>query len=237
MQNTLETVLTIYKTKHPQASAIFWAGSVAKNKQVTASSDLDLVIVYKELANPYRQAFIFEQWPVDTFVMDEKALLNFFEINKQKGTPGLLSMVAEGIEIPATSDFSKRLKEVAQNKLAEGPNKLTKEEIASSRFLLTDVLEDIACPANEQEQLSAVMFLHEKLATFYLRSNNQWSAQGKVLIRRLHMYNNQMAQKFYQSFDLFFKTNDPQMIFKLADEILTPFGGRLWDGFYAESER
>ena len=31
------------------------------------------------------------------------------------------------------------------------------------------------------------------------------------------------------------KKTQLQKIFKLADEILIPFGGRLWDGFYVES--
>ncbi len=73
MQNPLDTILTMYKAKHPGASAMYWAGSVANNKKITPRSDLDLVIVYKQLAKPYREAFIFNEWPIDTFVMNEKA--------------------------------------------------------------------------------------------------------------------------------------------------------------------
>lgn len=237
MQNPLETILTIYKTKHPGASALFWAGSVSKNKKVTASSDLDLVVVYKQLAKPYREAFTLNEWPIDTFVMDEKSLLNFFEVNVKKGTPGLLSMVGEGIEIPASSEFSLRLKEIALQKLAQGPLPLTKEEINSSRFLITDLLDDIMQPACKHEQMSAVMMLYAYLATFYLRSNNQWAAQGKVLVRRLELFNGPMADIFYKSFDHFFKTGNPDMIRHLVDEVLEPRGGRLWNGFYSESDK
>ena len=187
------------------------------------------------LPHAYRQAFIYEQWPIDTFVMDEKSLLNFFESNVQKGAPGLLSRVAEGIEIPASSEFSKRLKEFAQQKLAHGPLRLTKDEIDKTRFLITDLLDDILHPAQAHEQMSAVMMLYAHLATFYLRSNNQWAAHGKVLVRRLEMYNPDTAYQFYYSFDHFFKTNDVQKIAVLVDDILAPFGGKLWNGFYSES--
>ncbi len=141
-------------------------------------------------------------------------------------------MVAQGIEIPSPSEFSLRLKEIAQQKLAQGPVRLTIQEIDNYRFLITDLLDDIASPACKHEQMSAVMLLYAQLATFYLRAHNQWTGEGKILVRRLELYNEHMAQKFYKSFDHFFKTYDPQLILHLADEILEPWGGRIWDGYH-----
>lgn len=235
MKNAIETVQEVCRVKHPNAKAIFWAGSVAKNKNQTSKSDLDLVIVYDQLPNAYREAFIFNNWPIDTFVNDEKTLLNFFEINKKNGTAGLLSMVAEGIEIPSAIDYSTKLKQIAQDMLNQGPIPLTVDEINASRFSITDLLDDISEPCSKHEQLSSILQLYSLLAKFYLRTNKQWAGDGKSLVRRLELYSPEFAAQFYDSFESFFKTNDVTKIIEIADVVLMPFGGRHWDGFYLKA--
>lgn len=235
IKTALETVREVCKIKHPNAKAIFWAGSVARNKNQTPKSDLDLVIVYDQLPNAYREAFIYNNWPIDTFVNDEKTLLNFFEINKKNGTAGLLSMVVEGIEVPDSSYYSSKLKQIAQNMLNQGPIPLTVDEINASRFSITDLLDDISEPCSKHEQLSSVMQLYSLLAKFYLRANKQWAGDGKSLVRRLEEYNLENAVQFYESFEYFFKTNNVLKIVDLTDAVLAPFGGRHWNGFYLKA--
>jgi len=235
MKNAIEVVKEVCKIKHPNAHAIFWAGSVAKNKGTTARSDLDLVIVYDQLPNAYREAFIYNNWPIDTFVNDEKRLRNFFEINRKNGTSGLLSMVAEGIEVPQSTEFSYMLKQLAIEMLKQGPVPWTIDEINSARFFITDLLDDIIEPHTSAEQFSSVIYLYGLLAKFYLRSNNQWAGDGKYVTRKLEEFNPKMAGSFYDSFESFFKTKDTRKIAALVDDMLAPLGGRHWDGFYLKA--
>ena len=63
----LPTIQKLIKERYPDAKAIFWAGSVSVN-QGTSASDLDLVIVFEEVAHAYREAFIYDGWPIDAFI-------------------------------------------------------------------------------------------------------------------------------------------------------------------------
>ncbi len=236
MKNALETLLEVCKIKHPHAKAIFWAGSVAKNERTTKKSDLDLVIVYEQLPNIYREAFIHNNWPIDTFVNDDKSLKNFFEINRKNGTAGLLSMVAEGIEIPHSTEYSAALKKIAIQMLNQGPIPWTSDEIKSAQFFITDLLDDITDSHSQEEQLSSVIYLYGLLAKFYLRTNLQWAGEGKYLMRKLESFNPKTATLFYDSFDSYFKTNSLLNIISLTDSILAPYGGRHWDGFYLKTQ-
>ncbi|PPE03066.1 Aminoglycoside N(6')-acetyltransferase type 1 [Holospora curviuscula] len=59
----LATIQKLIKERYVDAKTVFWAGSVAAN-QGTDSSDLDLVIVFESLPNAYREAFIYDGWPI-----------------------------------------------------------------------------------------------------------------------------------------------------------------------------
>ena len=72
------TLEKLMKERYQNALAIFWAGSVS-NEQGTDGSDLDLVIVYEKLPNAYREAFIYDGWPIDAFIHDLDTLRYFFE--------------------------------------------------------------------------------------------------------------------------------------------------------------
>ena len=63
----------IQKDRYPNSDIIFLAGSVARGEG-TATSDLDLVVVFQQLPAAYRESFQFEGWPVEAFVHDPETL-------------------------------------------------------------------------------------------------------------------------------------------------------------------
>ena len=91
----------IRSARYPDASAIFAAGSIVRGEG-TATSDLDLVVVYASLPSAYRESFRFGGVPVEAFVHDPETLEYFFvDVDRASGVPALPQMVVEGIEIPA----------------------------------------------------------------------------------------------------------------------------------------
>nr|MBA4184122.1 nucleotidyltransferase domain-containing protein [Acidobacteriota bacterium] len=66
----------ILQTKYPSAEFAFLAGSIVRGEG-TAFSDLDIVIIYKELPNAFRESFYFRKFPVETFVHTPETL-NYF---------------------------------------------------------------------------------------------------------------------------------------------------------------
>lgn len=53
MKNYKAIIDKLKNERYPNAKAIFWAGSTAKN-QATSTSDVDLVIIFEELDHAYR---------------------------------------------------------------------------------------------------------------------------------------------------------------------------------------
>lgn len=222
---------------YPNAKAIFWAGSTAKN-QATSTSDVDLVIIFEELDHAYREAFIYEDTPIDAFMHDPKTLSYFFDyIEAKDGRPALIQMIANGIEVLGVDNFSNEIKSLAQKAFEAGPKKWNKEEIDKERFLITDILDDIKSPKTKDEQMVSAVHLFEPLIQFYFRSQGKWSASGKSLIRLFNNDNPVLASKYTKGFNNLFKDGKTEGLESVVKEILEPFGGLLWNGFRSDAPR
>ena len=231
----LLTLKKLLSERYQDALAIFWAGSVS-NDEGTSASDLDLVIVYEQLPNAWREAFIFEGWPIDAFVHDKDTLRYFFEESKNgSGISGLLHMVLYGREITPASTFSENIKTLAKQFLQAGPTVWNKENIDKERFLITDTLEDVLFPKSRAEQMASAAWLYEALSQFYFRALNKWCASGKSIARYLEQDNPEIAKEFSESFESVFQTGEGADLKKLTQKILQPFGGFLWDGYKSEA--
>lgn len=64
--------------RYPSAAICFLAGSVVRGYQ-TATSDLDIVVVFRKLPNAYRESLVWSEWPVEVFVHDTETLRYFCE--------------------------------------------------------------------------------------------------------------------------------------------------------------
>jgi N-acetylglutamate synthase-like GNAT family acetyltransferase len=234
MRNSpLQTIQKLIQERYQGAKTVFWAGSVSKS-QGTDTSDLDLVVIYEELANAYREAFIYEEWPVDVFVHDQETLEYFFEqLDKTSLRLSLPNMVAEGIELPKVTELGKKLKNKAQSILNSSPT-ISSDDLYRRRFHITDLLDDLRTAKNQHEKLATAFELYKQLSEFYLLSNGRWLGSGKQLARSLKAYNPLITQEFFLAFsDL--ENNDA--IVKLVVQILNPHGGLLWDGFKSDAPK
>jgi aminoglycoside 6'-N-acetyltransferase len=233
----LPTIQKLIKERYPDAKAAFWAGSVASN-QGTSASDLDLVIVYESLPHAYREAFVYDGWPIDAFIHDLDTLRYFFKESKTgNGISGLSYMILNGREVTNPSVFSENVKTLAQEVLNAGPATWDQEQINKERFLITDVLDDIKYPAGRDEQIASAAWLLEALGQFYFRSQNKWCASGKSIIRYLKSDNPDLALEFTQAFEGLFQTGDSAALELLAKKILEPYGGLFWNGFRSDAPK
>ena len=227
----LKTVQKLIRERYVDAKAVFWAGSVSQGKGTNAS-DLDLVIVFDSIPQAYREAYVFDEWPIDAFIHDMDTLRYFFEESRiGNGIPGLISMMVNGTEVTKESLFSENIKLLAKEISEKGPIAWDKEQIDKERFLITDVLDDIKHPVSREEQIASATWLYEALSQFYFRSKKQWCASGKSIVRYLKNEDPQLALEFTQSFDKLFQTGETIDLEKLTEKILMPFGGLFWNGF------
>lgn len=228
LENLVQITKKILQTKYPKAEFAFLAGSIVRGEG-TDFSDLDIVVIYQDLPNAFRESFYFQAFPVETFVHSPETLNYFFEMDGKEQNPSLAVMVTEGIVVPEENDLSQKLKRLA-NEILENPPKITNEEINTLRYGITDLLDDIRDPHSKETLIGAATGLYPKLAEFYLRTNGHWSARRKAIPKYLQIADPEFFQRFCDGFEELFAFGKTEKIIQLAEETLKPFGGLLFDG-------
>ncbi|MEM9912896.1 MAG: nucleotidyltransferase domain-containing protein [Pseudomonadota bacterium] len=222
---------TIINERFPTASTCFLAGSVVKG-EATASSDLDLVVIFDRVERANRQSFVFSDWPVEAFVHDPQTLKYFFcEVDRLSGFPALPTMVSEGIEVPSPTTLGQDLKDLASHVLQEGPPTWSQEERDRSRYMITDMVDDIRAPRNPDELRVVLSDLYSALANHYFRSRNLWSAKGKSVPRTLASHDSLLHERFAKAFAVAFKEETVSSVIRLCEDVLAPDGGFLFEGY------
>lgn len=220
----------VFDSRYPGAGVIFLAGSIVRGEG-TPFSDLDLVVVFDQLPAAYRESFHFQGFPIEAFVHDPETLNYFlFEVDRPSGIPSLAQMILEGIEIPRPNDLSRSLKQLATSVMQLGPPELSAEDVRKLRYDITNLVDDLRQPRSRDELVAAGAELFEALANYYLRTNKLWSAKGKSIPRILGQADADLCLRYAASFNELFAHGRPETVVALAEEILTPRGGFLFDG-------
>ena len=234
LDELIEITNEILQTKYPSAEFAFLAGSIVRGEG-TQFSDLDIVIIYKELPNAFRESFYFRKFPVETFVHTPETLNYFiFDFDRPSTVGSLARMVSEGIEAPKKSELSEKLKRLANEYLAYPP-KISEDEKRNICCRITDLVDDIRAPRSKEELTASATVLYTLLADFYFRANGFWSAKSKSIPRNLQKINPKLRQKFRASFEELFVAGKPEKVIELAEELLEPHGGFMFDGLRLDS--
>ena len=224
----------IRAARYPDATVVFVAGSIVRGEG-TPYSDLDLVVVYPRLACAARESFRHDGYPVEAFLHDPDTLEYFFDqVDRPSGVPSLPQMVLEGIELPA-NDLSRALKQRAAALIAAGPPPLDAETEARWRYTVTDLLDDLRGARSHDELIATGAELYDRLADYHLRRLGHWSGKGKAIPRALDRLDREFAVRYCRSFDTLFRVDDAREVIALAEEMLRPAGGPLFDGYRSDA--
>jgi hypothetical protein len=216
--------------RYPDATVVFVAGSLIRGEG-TPYSDIDLVVIYPQISCAYRESFRFDNFPVEAFVHDPETLNYFFlEVDRPSGVPALPQMVVEGIELPEASHTSRSLKELAASVIAMGPPILSTIDEQKLRYKVTDLIDDIRAPRTRDELTGVGAELFQELANYYLRTNGLWSASGKAIPRALKRASDALCSRYCLAFERLFQDSEPDRVISLAEELLRPSGGLLFEG-------
>jgi hypothetical protein len=225
----------IFESKYPNARVVFLAGSIVRGEG-TPCSDLDLVVIFDKLPAAYRESFYFQGFPVEAFVHDPETLNYFFyEVDRPSGIPSLAQMILEGVEVPKANDLSQSLKRLAAAAIELCPQKLSEEDIRKLRYNITNLVDDIRHPRSKDELIAAGTELYEALVDCYFGTNNLWSAKGKSIPRTLKQVDADLCSRYCNCFEELFAHGQPEKVIALAEEMLRPAGGFLFDGHKLEA--
>ena len=228
-KDPVEVAQNILKVKYPDALLAFAGGSFNRG-EATAYSDIDLVVIFDRLEHGWRESFTFDGWPVEAFVHDPQTLRYFFAKDAEEGTSILASMVSEGPAVLASHALADQLKAEARKISAAGPPLWDEPTITEKRYQITNLVDDLRDPRNPIEAAASIAALHQSLGEFYFRTKQLWWCADKHIPRKLAKANPQLAVRWNTAF-LKAWSGERAALITLAEEILAPYGGFLFDGY------
>jgi hypothetical protein len=224
----------LFETRYQGADAVLVAGSVVRG-EASSHSDLDLVVIFPSVRAAYRESFTHMGWPVEAFIHDLETLRYFiYRIDQPQGSSTLCEMVKEGLEVPNACKATQQAKTLALEVLQQGPPALSFEEIEDRRYHISELVDDLRDPRNRHELNAAAARVYHELADFYCRSRGGWTSAGKGLLKRMKTQDPMMARRFSESFDQLFQHGIAAPVIGLAEEMLAPYGGYLFDAYRRE---
>ena len=82
--------------RYPAADSLLLAGSVMRG-EATATSDLDIVVLFPHVARSFRESFVHRGWPVDVFAHDIETIEYYFiEQDRKSGVGAIMWMGGQG---------------------------------------------------------------------------------------------------------------------------------------------
>lgn len=220
----------LFTLRHfPNCHGALLAGSVVRG-EATETSDLDIVIFDCSLKSAYRESVFEFDWSIEVFVHNLTSYKDFFKSDCERARPSLPRMVSEGIVLKDIG-IMEPIKQEAKELLDKGPEEWSADTIKLKRYFITDALDDLIGCTNRAEEIFIANTLAELVSEFVLRTNRQWIGTSKWIVRSLRNYDEKFVGHFVEAFDTFYKTGEKDKIIGMVDDILQPFGGRLFHGF------
>lgn len=219
------------ETKYPKAIAGFCAGSIIRGEG-TESSDIDLVVIFAKVENAWRESFVSEDWPIEVFAHDPSTLKYFYEkLDIPSGRPSLPQMLNEGVQVWGDESEGQKLKTHAADLLGKGPPPLNAQDIQTRLYGIFDLLEDLRAPKSRPEMVAIGTRLYAQMGDFYLRSQNQWSGEGKQLLRAIRRFDRDWYEQFVGAFETLFAKKNHSEVTALAQELAASHGGFQFVGY------
>ncbi len=171
-------------TRLPDALAAFLGGS-APTARRTATSDLDIVVVLPGPPAPYRETVRHRDWPAELFVHTETSLRHYWGLDAAERRAVLVRMCAEGVLLVSVDGVGEAIQAEARALYAQGPRPASEDEVATKRYLLTDLLDDFRDCTDPSERAFIGATLLLAAGELALLLDGTWLSRGKWLPRRL----------------------------------------------------
>ena len=223
----------LVQARYPGAVAAIIGGSFATGRQ-TASSDIDLLLLFDQVDAAWRNTIIYEGRTVELFAHDLATFRYFcLEIDAPAGKVPLAVMALEGENIVTSGTQYQALRALAQAIHAAGPPALSTLQLQQRRYAITTALEDLVDSRHAGEAMAVACELYGMLADLHLRAAGQWSGGGKHLFRRLHAEDAVIAAQLDRAQRLLASDlpAGQQAYAQVAAAILAPAGGPLLEGY------
>ncbi|MBO0862471.1 MAG: nucleotidyltransferase domain-containing protein [Chloracidobacterium sp.] len=214
----------------PDCLAAVLFGSVARGEE-TDTSDLDIIIVTNEDNQPYRKSYREYGWFIEVFVSSRKYNEEKIKHFRGRYIPSFFTSYAEGVILEDPHNFAQDLQEIAIAILEKGPDELTRQEIDTYRYVITDWLDDFVDSKSYEESLFIAYELAAKAGEFLLAYNRKWIGERKWLYRALQKLDQDLANYLIEELKIFYQSGSKVGLAGVVVRILDLAGGKLYEGY------
>ncbi|QND52186.1 nucleotidyltransferase domain-containing protein [Phyllobacterium sp. 628] len=228
IENALAAARHVLALRYEGAACAFAAGSIIRGEG-TASSDIDLVVVFDRVDRAWRESFVDHGFPVEAFVHDPETLAWFINNDAKSGHPLMLDMIASGTLMGTDVVRADTLQAAARSQLAAGPRPFAGEHCDSIRYQITDLLDDLRGERSPAEIRAIAAQLYQPLADLVLLGRGTWSGKGKWIPKLLGKLDQELAQGFDDAFRMA-ANGECAAIVGFVERELAPHGGPYFAG-------
>lgn len=216
----------------PQSSVAILSGS-AQAGNATTTSDLDIVVIIDALDSPYRETFRDElsRWTVEAFVHNYESVVTFMDRDIARRQPSMVFMCATGDVIIDRDSKAASIRNIAQQKLEQGPPALTPEELDFRRYTLTNLVDDLVDISLGPDCFFVVSETAQAAVELFLVYHRQWTGHGKWTLRWLRRFDVARANQIESAINRWMDKEDKTEVLRFAEDTLNITGGRLLEGY------
>lgn len=208
---------------HSGAAAAVLGGSIVAGTG-TATSDLDIALLYDDPAVNYAETVEFEGTLVETFVHSHAALEEWFAKERSTRRAVMYDIWAHGIVL-VDDGSANAVQEEARRALAAGPDALESDDLDLLRYAVSSGLDDLRDrPDGGAERYAITVDLFERSSMLLLGVHRAWTGRGKWLIRRLQLVDDPLAEALV---DWAAAGADPPSLVAIVERVLEAAGGYL----------
>ena len=195
---------------------------------MTEHSDVDIIVLFDKLPHAHRETYRSEGWLLDAQVHDPETLNYLMVSDARLGSAIVAKMVIESILVPDETPESKRIVSVASRIISSGP---PKQDFAGVRYMVANMIADLKQSQDRHETMAIGVELYQILSAFVFRSRNQWGASKKMTPRLLEVLDPELNARFCSAFSELFSSGRVDNAIRLAEDLLEPVGGPIYEGF------
>ncbi|MGH3385840.1 MAG: nucleotidyltransferase domain-containing protein [Nocardioidaceae bacterium] len=227
-----DTARALVADRFATARAAWLGGSVVRDN-ATTTSDLDITVLLPGPPAPFRESLLHDGWPVELFVHTETSLAHYRGTDLARRQPTLMRLVGDSLVLFDVDGSGARLQADCRAQVAAGPEPLTANELASARYAVTDLLDDLAGATEQGERTAVAAALWQQAAELLLTGARRWSGTGKGLLRDVRAFDRATGSTHADALvaGLHAATaGEIALLCQVSEQILDLYGGRLFAG-------
>lgn len=133
--------------------------------------------------------------------------------------------------VPSETPASRSIQTWAQSVVSNTPGVPGSASLIEDRYWVTDLLDDFRDERTAAELRAVACKLYPLVCNFVLKSRGSWLGSGKTLPGLVERAAPDISKQIESAFECFFKTGERRGVLHLVEQILEPFGGKLFEGF------